>query len=94
MNNRIFFLIASLFIMSMMSAQTITQNGVAYRYNGKQKRTPLGNVTISYDMSQRTTLSNEKDGTFALTLTGRKMGDRIGGVTIRKREMMVSTSMP
>lgn len=89
MKNRTFSLIASLFIMSMVTAQTITQNGVAYRYNGKQKRTPLGNVTISYDMSHRTTLSNEKDGTFALTLTGRKMGDRIGAINIRKREMMV-----
>ena len=70
-------------------AQTITQKGVAYQYNGKEARTPLGNVTISYDGNQRTTISGEQDGTFSLTLTGRKMGDRIGGVTVRKREMMV-----
>ena len=70
-------------------AQTISQKGVAYQYNGKEARTPLGNVTISYDGNQRTTISGEQDGTFSLTLTGRKMGDRIGGVTVRKREMMV-----
>lgn len=80
---------ASLFVLCVVSAQTITQKGVAYRYNGRQKRTPLGNVTISYDTNRRTTLSNEKDGAFVLTLTGLKMGDLIGTVTIRKREMMV-----
>ena len=72
-----------------VSAQTISQKGVAYQYNGKQARTPLGNVTISYDGNQRTTISGERDGTFSLTLAGRKMGDRIGMVTVRKREMIV-----
>ena len=66
-----------------------TQLGVAYRYNGKKARTPLGNVTISYDTNKRTTISGEQDGVFSLTLTGQKMGDRIGLVTIKKREMMV-----
>lgn len=66
-----------------------TQQGTAYRYNGKKARTPLGNVTISYDANRRTVISNEKDGTFSLTLVGRKMGDRIGVVTVKKREMMV-----
>lgn len=89
MSKRNFLLAAGIFLVSVLSAQTITQKGVTYSYNGKQKRTPLGNVTISYDKNQRTTLSNEKDGTFALTLAGLKMGDRIGGVTVRKREMMV-----
>lgn len=65
------------------------QQGVAYRYNGKNARTPLGNVTITYDANQRTTISNEQDGTFTLMLVGRKMGDRIGLVTVKKREMMV-----
>ena len=72
-----------------MLAQTVTQRGVAYQYNGKKQRTPLGNVTISYDANKRTTISGEQDGTFALTLVGRRMGDRIGLVTVRKREMMV-----
>ena len=65
-----------------------TQQGVAYRYNGKNPRTPLGNVTISYDADKRTTISGE-NGTFALSFTGKKMGDRIGMVTVKKREMMV-----
>ena len=72
-----------------ISAQTISQHGVAYQYNGKKERTPLGNVTISYETDKRTTISDEHDGTFILTLVGRKMGDRIGSVTIKKREMMV-----
>jgi hypothetical protein len=55
-----------------------TQQGVTYRYNGKQKRTPLGQVSISYDGNKRTVLSDAKDGTFTLVLDGRKMGDRIG----------------
>ena len=66
-----------------------TQQGVTYRYNGKQKRTPLGQVSISYDGNKRTVLSDAKDGTFTLVLDGRKMGDRIGMVTVKKREMMV-----
>ena len=65
-----------------------TQQGVAYRYNGRNARTPLGNVTISYDANKRSTISAE-NGTFSLTLTGKQMGDRIGQVTVKKREMMV-----
>ena len=70
-------------------AQTITQQGVAYCYNGKRPRTPLGNVTIIYDSNKRTTLSNELNGTFSLVLDGRKLGDPIGVVAVKKREMMV-----
>lgn len=29
-----------------VQAQTITQNGVSYRYNGKNPRTPIGGVYI------------------------------------------------
>ena len=65
-----------------------TQQGMAYRYNGKSPRTPLSNVTIVYDENKRSTISAE-NGSFALTLVGRKMGDRIGQVTVKKREMMV-----
>lgn len=66
-----------------------TQQGVSYQYNGEKSRTPLGNVTISYDNNRRTIISNEKDGSFCLALTNKKMGDRIGPVTVKKREMMV-----
>lgn len=71
-----------------LGAWAQTQQGVVYRYNGKSPRTPLGNVTIAYDGNKRTTISAE-NGAFVLTLVGRKMGDRIGLVTVKKREMMV-----
>ena len=82
----------NLLVLLMLYALNLTaqtQQGVAYQYNGKQKRTPLGKVSISYDGNKRTVLSDEKDGTFTLVLEGRKMGDRIGLVTVKKREMMV-----
>ena len=75
-------------LMLALGALAQTQQGVVYRYNGKNPRTPLGNVTIAYDGNKRTTISAE-NGSFALTLVGRKMGDRIGLVTVKKREMMV-----
>ena len=86
---RIYWLIVVLMTSVAMSGQVVTQRGVAYRYNGKQQRTPLGNVTISYDANKRSTISGEQDGAFSLTLDGLRMGDRIGLVTVRKREMMV-----
>ena len=82
----------NLLVLLMLYALNLTaqtQQGVAYQYNGKQKRTPLGKVSISYDGNKRTVLSDEKDGTFTLVLEGLKMGDRIGLVTVKKREMMV-----
>lgn len=42
-----------------ISSLAQTQHGVAYRYNGKNPRTPLANVTISYDANKRTTISSE-----------------------------------
>ena len=78
----------SLFLLLSVTIMAQTQQGVAYRYNGRNARTPLGNVTISYDANKRSTISAE-NGTFALTLTGKQMGDRIGQVTVKKREMMV-----
>ena len=89
MMKRIYWLIVTLLTSVAMSAQVVTQKGVAYRYNGEQPRTPLGNVTISYDANKRTTVSGEQDGAFSLTLDGLRMGDRIGLVTVKKREMMV-----
>lgn len=78
----------SLFLLLSVTIMAQTQQGVAYRYNGRNARTPLGNVTISYDVNKRSTISAE-NGTFSLTLTGKQMGDRIGQVTVKKREMMV-----
>lgn len=68
---------------------TITQKGVAYRYNGKKPRTPLGNVSVTCASANATVLSNEQNGTFSLLFKGFKMGDRLGMVTVRKRDMMV-----
>ena len=89
MRKLLLFTVVCLLVAVDIQGQTTIQQGVTYRYNGKQQRTPLGNVTISYDADKRSTLSNENDGTFTLLLDGRKMGDRIGLVTVRKREMMV-----
>ncbi|MBR1447373.1 MAG: tetratricopeptide repeat protein [Prevotella sp.] len=85
---RLFLFFISIVMALMASAQT-QQKGVAYKYNGKNQRTPLGNVSISYDNNKRSTLSGAQDGEFSLLLTSLKMGDRIGAVTVKKREMMV-----
>lgn len=82
-------LLLLLIISTCSWTQTITQLGVAYKYNGKKQRTPLGNVTVSYDGNKRSAVSGEQDGVFTLTLNGYKIGDRIGLVSIKKREMMV-----
>ena len=52
-------LLTTFFVCSMLLTTSVaqTQQGVTYRYNGKQKRTPLGNVTITYDSNQRSVLS-------------------------------------
>ena len=89
MKRTVFIITILLIAVGMTNGQTITQKGVAYRYNGKQQRKPLGNVTISYSNNQRSTLSNEQNGEFTLTLSGLKMGDPIGFVEVKKREMMV-----
>ena len=39
-------LLLALFINMPLQAQTINQKGVTYRYNGKNKRTPIGGVYI------------------------------------------------
>lgn len=83
-------LLLTMFLLTQAAiSQVIQQKGVAYRYNGKQKRTPLGNVTISYAGNSRSVISGEGNGAFSLVLEGKKMGDRIGVVTVKKREMMV-----
>ena len=48
---------------AILAQGMIQQKGIAYRYNGKQKRTPLGNVTISYAGNSRSVISSEGNGT-------------------------------
>lgn len=86
---KVLLLLTMLLLTQAAISQVIQQKGVAYRYNGKQKRTPLGNVTISYAGNSRSVISGEENGVFNLVLEGKKMGDRIGVVTVKKREMMV-----
>ena len=65
-----------------------TQKGMSYRYNGKSPRTPLPNVTIECVTANNTVIS-DSTGSFTLTFNKLKMGDRMGLVTVKKREMMV-----
>lgn len=85
---KIAFLLLSLFITFAVSAQTQTQQGISYRYNGKNPRTPLPNVTVECATANNAVISDSV-GRFALTFNKLKMGDRMGLVTVRKREMMI-----
>ena len=70
------------------AAQTVLQQGIAYRYNGKKPRTPLSNVAIECASATNTVLS-DSTGAFTLSFNKLKMGDRLGTVAVKKREMMV-----
>ena len=72
----------------MATAQTQTQKGISYRYNGKNPRTPLPNVTVDCITANNTVIS-DSTGSFTLNFNKLKMGDRIGMVKVKKREMMV-----
>ena len=70
-------------------SQTINQKGVTYRYNGKNKRTPIGGVYIKAVTANNGVVSDENNGTFNLTLNSLQMGSRIGNVRVTKQGMMV-----
>lgn len=78
-------LLAVLFV----QAQTITQNGVSYRYNGKNPRTPIGGVYIKPVTADNGVVSNASNGSFSVVLKNLKMGSRIGNVKVTKQGMMV-----
>ena len=78
-------LLAVLFV----QAQTITQNGVSYRYNGKNPRTPIGGVYIKPVTADNGVVSNASNGSFSVVLKNLKMGSRIGNVKVAKQGMMV-----
>lgn len=77
-----------LLLASIGFAQTQTQKGISYRYNGKNPRTPLSNVTVEC-VTANNAVKSDSTGSFTLTFNKLKMGDRIGLVTVKKREMMV-----
>ena len=85
-----FVTIILLFLMCFAtSAQTINQKGVTYRYNGKNKRTPIGGVYIKAVTANNGVVSDESNGTFTLALNSLQMGSRIGNVRVTKQGMMV-----
>ena len=71
------------------NALAIDQLGIAYRYNGKKQRTPIGGVYVKVATSRNGVVSDKKNGQFVLKLDGLAMGDPLGMVTVSKRGMVV-----
>ena len=86
---RLLFLVILLLTALCGQSQTINQKGVTYRYNGKNKRTPIGGVYIKPITAANGVVSDEQNGTFTLALDNLKMGSRIGNVRVTKQGMMV-----
>ncbi len=78
-----------LFLALAVSAQTVTQQGVTYRYNGKKPHTPIGNVYLKTPMSPNAILSDSASGAFTFHLKGLQMGSPITNVTAKKKGMIV-----
>ena len=76
-------------ILSIGNAFAIDQIGIAYRYNGKKQRTPLGGVYIKVATSPNGVVSQEQNGLFVLKLKDIKMGDAMGNAIVQKSGMMV-----
>ena len=87
MKRMVLFMLANIFA-AAMSAQSVTQKGMVYKYNGKNPRTPLGGVYIKVGMADSGVISND-DGTFTLVLNNLKMGSRLGDVRVTKADMMI-----
>ena len=75
--------------LSFGNALAIDQIGIAYRYNGKKQRTPLGGVYIKVATSPNGVVSQEQNGQFVLKLKDIKMGDAMGNAIVQKTGMMV-----
>ena len=86
---RIFSIALMLQMCLAIQSQTINQKGVTYRYNGKNKRTPIGGVYIKAVTANNGVVSDESNGTFTLVLNSLQMGSRIGNVRVTKQGMMV-----
>ena len=71
------------------NALAIDQLGIAYRYNGKKQRTPIGGVYVKVAASPNGVVSDKQNGQFVLKLDGLRMGDPLGMATVSKRGMVV-----
>lgn len=83
------FLLLLVATLSIANALAIDQLGVAYQYNGKKQRTPLGGVYIKVATSPNGVVSQEQNGQFVLKLKDIKMGDAMGNAIVQKIGMMV-----
>ena len=86
MKRILWLLVATLYI---TNALAIDQLGIAYKYNGKKQRTPIGGVYVKVATSRNSVVSDKKNGQFVLKLDGLGMGDPLGMVTVSKRGMVV-----
>lgn len=84
-----FMLVALLAVGVSVFGQTLTQQGVTCRYNGAKPHTPLGNVYIKVGSAGNAVKSDSLTGKFSLTLSGLRMGMRIGRPVVVKKGMMV-----
>ena len=76
-------------ILSIGNALAIDQIGIAYCYNGKKQRTPLGGVYIKVATSPNGVVSQEENGMFVLKLKDRALGDAMGDAIVQKSGMIV-----
>lgn len=81
--------ITTLLLIISAQAQTITQKGITYRYNGKKPRSSIGGVYIKPVSVDNGVVSDEANGTFVMSLKNLQMGSRIGSVRVTKQGMMV-----
>ena len=86
---RLLYLVIFLLVVLCGQSQTINQKGVTYRYNGKNKRTPMGGVYIKAVTADNGVVSNEQSGAFTLALKNLEMGSPIGSVRVTKQGMMI-----
>lgn len=87
MKRIVLFMLATIYAVAM-SAQSVTQKGVVYKYNGKNPKTPIVGVYIKAVSSDHGVISND-EGTFTLLLNNLESGSRIGKVKVIKPGMMV-----
>ena len=86
MKRFLWLLVVTLYI---TNALAIDQLGIAYKYNGKKQRTPIGGVYVKVATSRNGVVSDKKNGQFVLKLDGLGIGDPLGMATVSKRGMVV-----